>query len=83
MRDIDFEVGDFVLVYVTRQRKKLRVKLTGPFKVVDTINPVVYVCENLVTGTRSSVHTSRLRKYMCCVIISDLMCVCVHMYQVS
>ena len=33
-------------------------------KVVDTINPVVYVCENFVTGTRSSVHTSRLQKYV-------------------
>lgn len=63
VKDIDFEVGDFVLVYVARQRNKMRVKWAGPFKVVDTINPVAYVCENLVTGERYSVHTSRLRKY--------------------
>ena len=63
VRDIDFDIGDYVLVYVTRQRNKLRVKWTGPFRVVDTINPAVYICENLVTGSRSPVHTSRLRKY--------------------
>ena len=39
VKDIDFDIGDFVLVYVTRQRNKLRVKLTGrPFRVVDTFN---------------------------------------------
>ena len=62
VQDVDFEIGDFVLVYVLRQRNKLRVKWTGPFhRAADTINAAVYIYENVVTGNRTAVHTSRLR----------------------
>ena len=63
VRDVDFEIRDFNLAYVARQRNKLRLKWTGPFCVVDTINTAVYVCENIVTGKRTAVHKSRLCKY--------------------
>ena len=33
VRDFNFEIGDFVLVYVARHRNKLRVKWTGPFHI--------------------------------------------------
>ena len=62
-RPVDFDIGDFVLVYSAKKRNKLRVMWTGPFRVVDTINAAVYVCEHLVTGARSSVHAQRIRMY--------------------
>jgi hypothetical protein len=51
-RAVDFEVGDFVLVYSATRRSKLQVQWLGPQRVVDTVTPVVYVVEDLVTGRR-------------------------------
>jgi hypothetical protein len=35
----------------------------GPYRVVDTINPWVYVVEDIVTAKRRSIHVQRMRLY--------------------
>jgi hypothetical protein len=58
-----FMVGEFVLVACPVSRNKLRNIWMGPYRVVDTINPWVYVVEDIVTAKRRSIHVQRMRLY--------------------
>ena len=57
-RDIDFSVGDFVLV--ARQgpaaRDKMATPWEGPFQVVDVVNDRTFTIQDLITGDRRDVH---------------------------
>lgn len=59
---VNFAIGDFVLV-AGRDPHKLQPFWQGPFRVIDTVNPWVYVVEDLVTAARREVHVCRIRKY--------------------
>jgi hypothetical protein len=58
-----FAMGEFVLVSCPVSRNKLRNVWMGPYRVVDTINPWVYVVEDIVTAKRRSIHVQRMRLY--------------------
>lgn len=60
---IDFGVGDYVLQYTRVKRSKLQVRWIGPRRVVDCLNPWVFVVEDLVTKTTETVHCCRLVLY--------------------
>ena len=62
-RDVKFEVGDRVLLYTPFPRKGLSPKLqslwTGPWTVIDRVNPINYVIE--LNGRRQLVPLTRLK----------------------
>jgi hypothetical protein len=61
---VDFQVGDYVLVYAATTRNKLRVKWLGPYRVTDTINPRVFEVQSLLDESkREVVHAQRMRMY--------------------
>ena len=48
-----FQIGDYVLVLCIVPRNKLRARWLGPSRVVDTVNPYVYVVEDLLTSKQT------------------------------
>jgi transposase InsO family protein len=64
---VDWELGDYVLKYVARGGRaggqKLSVRWQGPYQVVDTLSPNIYVIQDLQRGPRREVHGSKLKKY--------------------
>lgn len=46
-----------------REPRKLQPFWQGPYRVVDTVNPWVFVVEDLVTEVRREVHVCRIRRY--------------------
>jgi hypothetical protein len=74
MRDLSFEVGDFVYLKVSpmrgTQRFKVKGKLTpryiGPFKIVDRKGEVTYQLElsPQLSDVHDVFHVSQLKKYL-------------------
>ena len=62
-KPVDYQVGDYVLVRAMLPRNKLRFKWLGPWRVVGTVNPRVWVVEDIVTLKRDSVHGQRMKYY--------------------
>ena len=60
---VDFDIGDYVIVYSAVRRNKLRVKWLGPYRVVATINDRVFEIEDICTGKLQTVHAQRMRFY--------------------
>jgi hypothetical protein len=61
-----FYPGDFVLVgtTVTHLPSKLQATFTGPYRIVESINPYVFLCEDLlIRDTTVKAHVSRMMHY--------------------
>ncbi len=68
LREVNFDVGDYVLVAVagSRPRSKLAVRWTGPMRVTKIVTKFrrVFEVEDLVQeGRTMTVHADRLRRY--------------------
>ena len=66
-QDIEFKIGEEVLVY-TKQRKvglseKLLCRYFGPYRVIKKTTPVTYLLEDVRTKSRISAHIDRIKKY--------------------
>jgi len=62
--DIQFAIGDWVLVSRSTKRKdKLSLQWIGPFMVSDTVNDWAYKVRSLINGKEKIVHVRRLRFY--------------------
>ena len=61
-QEVNFDIGDYVLV-AGREPRKLQPFWQGPYRVVYTVNPWVYVVQDLVTSAQREVHVCRIRRY--------------------
>ena len=55
-----YNVGDFVLVHISKPRDKLSARYNGPWRVTGTVSDHVYVVEHLLSSKTLSVHVERL-----------------------
>ena len=53
-----------MLMHTTVRKNKLEATWVGPYVVVGTINPVVYVLERCGSGTHMVVHASCLKLFL-------------------
>ena len=62
---IEFGIGDYVLHANTYRNhlSKLSVIWKGPYRVIDTIGPLVFQIEDLITKKTFEAHATRLRYY--------------------
>ncbi len=64
VQEINFTVGDYVLVAsVAKRRSKLEARWTGPFRVSKTINDLVFEVTSIVDGATKTVHAERMKLY--------------------
>jgi hypothetical protein len=63
VQDINFDVGDFVLVATTHVSDKLEARWKGPFRITRVIHDKVYEVEDLISNNRKEVHVVRLRLF--------------------
>ena len=65
VREVDFSVGDWVLVALPagRSRSKLMACWKGPYLVLQEVNPLVFRVEHPVTKAVSVVHACRIKRY--------------------
>jgi hypothetical protein len=62
-QEVNFDVGDFVLVATTHVSDKLEAKWKGPFRIVSIIHDKVFEVEDLISKNRKEVHIVRLRLF--------------------
>jgi hypothetical protein len=60
---VNFTLGDFVLVANPFQTEKLAAKWTGPYRVVELINDLVFKVQHLLDQSTKVVHASRVAFY--------------------
>jgi len=65
IKPINFDVGDFVLVAKrsTCHGKKLRLKWTGPRRIIRVVSDFIFEVEDLITGSYALIHSNRLKFY--------------------
>ena len=63
IRPVNFTTGDFVLRGETKSGPKLRLKWTGPHRVVECQNEFLFRIEDLTTGIISTSHGRRLKLF--------------------
>jgi hypothetical protein len=56
----NFHLGDFVLVATVHRKDKLESKWKGPQRITKVINDQIFEVENLLSGDRKEVHSTRL-----------------------
>jgi hypothetical protein len=61
--ETNFTLGDFVLVANPFQTEKLAAKWTGPYRVIELVNDLVFRVQHLLDNTTKLVHASRLTFY--------------------
>ena len=66
-RDVQFEIGQKVLVYTKTRKVGLSEKLLncfhGPFEVIQQITPVTYLMEDVRTKKQMQAHINRIKPY--------------------
>jgi hypothetical protein len=62
---VNFGLGDFVLVAIPKQkiRNKMQVKWSGPFRIIEVINDLIFKVETLDSSKTEIIHAQRLRFY--------------------
>lgn len=64
IQEINFEVGDFVLVRAVRkQQHKLSFNWVGPRRIIRTSGHCTFIVENIINGKTETVHARRIMKY--------------------
>ena len=63
VRPVDFTVGDYVLRGETRSGPKLKLKWTGPYRVIECQSEFLFRIEELRTGRKISSHGRRLKLF--------------------
>jgi hypothetical protein len=58
---VNFDIGDFVLVATVNPKDKLESRWKGPYRIVEVINMYVFKVEHLLTRKTKEVHAVRLR----------------------
>ena len=63
VREVNFDVGDFVLVAKREPNDghKLRVTWRGPRRVTRAMSDLIYECEDLLSGETALFHANRLK----------------------
>jgi hypothetical protein len=64
-QEIDFCIGDFVLVSFKSggSRDKVLPAWTGPYRVIEAVDPRAFIVEDLITKQRKQVHAQYLKLY--------------------
>jgi hypothetical protein len=66
-RNITFEIGDKVLVYIKTRKVGLSEKLInqfyGPYEVIEKLTPVTYLLENMQNKKQIKTHIDRIKPY--------------------
>ena len=63
IRPVNFAVGDFVLRGETKTGPKLRLKWTGPYRVVECQSEFLFRIEDLSSGQKHTAHGRRLKLF--------------------
>jgi hypothetical protein len=62
---VNFGLGDFVLVAIPKQkiRNKMQIRWSGPYRVIEVINDLIFKVEKLDSTKSEIVHAQRMRFY--------------------
>ena len=65
VEDVQYAIGDYVWVAAPdiKKLKKLSLRWTGPYQVVEVLSPWVYKVKSVVSDVIFNVHVCRLRLY--------------------